>query len=91
MALWLGLLLHLPGVSGVGSSTVKADMIARAGQLGIGKGEITGYFMSLRALGVMTVPALLGRLYVALLARGRSGQAWYFLAFCSALSMALRK
>lgn len=90
-ALWLGLALHVPGCNGTGSSMVKADMITRAGQLGIGKGEMNGYFMNLRALSVMIVPQLLARMYTSRLPHGNSGQAWYLLATCAALSMVLRK
>jgi len=91
IALWLGLLLHVPGCNGTGASMVKADMITRAGELGIGKGEMNGYFMNLRALSVMIIPQLLGRSYVAQVSSGKGGQAFYILAFCAALSMVLRK
>jgi MFS family permease len=88
--LWLGLLLHIPGVNGTGASMVKADMITRAGQLGIGKGEMNGYYMNLRAALVMFVPQLLARIYIARLPSGKSGQAWYLMALFAALSGVLR-
>lgn len=90
-ALWLGLILHVPGCNGTGSSMVKADMITRAGELGIGKGEMNGYFMNLRALSVMIVPQMLARRYTAGFPQGKGGQAWYLLAAAAALSMMLRK
>jgi len=69
---------------------VKADLITRAAQLGIGKGEMNGYYMNLRAAGVMLVPQLLARIYVARMPQGKSGQAWYLLAVFAALSAMLR-
>lgn len=90
-SLYIGLLLHMPGCNGTGASTLKADLIIRAGELGIGKAEMNGYLMSLRSVGVMIFPQLLGRLYVTGLPKGTSGQAWYVLSLCSALSLLLRK
>lgn len=89
-SLWLGLLLHIPGVNGTGASTIKADLITRAGQLGIGKGEINSYYMNLRAALVMFVPALLARTYIAGLEKGKSGQAWYLMGLFNLLSAMLR-
>lgn len=89
-ALWLGLLVHIPGINGVGASMAKADMITRAAELGIGKGEMNGYYMNLRAGGVMIVPQLLARIYIARLPSGNSGQAWYLLALLTGISGLLR-
>lgn len=89
-AYWLGLLLHIPGVNGTGASMVKADMMARAAELGIGKGEMNAYYSNLRAGLVMVVPKMLAAAYTAGLPTGRTGQAWYILAIASALSAALR-
>ena len=52
-SLWLGLLLHIPGVNGTGASMVKADMMTRAEELGIGKGEMNAYYSNLRSFLVM--------------------------------------
>lgn len=90
-SLYLGLFLHMPGCNGTGASMVKADLFSRAGELGIGKAEMNGYLMSLRSVGVMIFPQLLGRLYVTGLPKGTAGQAWYVLSLCSALSLMLRK
>ena len=49
-ALWLGLVLHLPGVNATGATPVKGMMMQRAAELGLGRGEISGYFANLRAL-----------------------------------------
>merc|ERR1719326_2650657 len=86
VAMWLGLLLHIPGVNGTGSSQVKADMMTRAAELGIGKGEMNAYYGNLRAAMVMFVPKLLANAYIKGLANGKSGQAWYILAFAAAIS-----
>merc|ERR1719498_1766372 len=64
-ALWLGLLIHVPGVNGTGASMVKADMMTRAAELGIAKGEMNSYYMNLRAALVMFVPQFLARIYIA--------------------------
>jgi len=90
-AVWLGLVLHIPGVNGTGAACLKADLITRAGELGIGKGEMNSYYMNLRAALVMFVPKLLANAYIAGLPTGRSGQAWYVLLFFSVLSNFLRK
>lgn len=90
LSLWLGLLLHIPGVNGTGSSMVKAEMMVRASELGIGKGEMNAYYANLRAGMVMFVPKLLANAYIAGLPKGKSGQAWNLLAAAAAVSLCLR-
>jgi len=91
LSLYVGLFFHMPGCNGTGASMIKADLITRAGELGIGKAEMNGYLMSLRSVGVMIFPQLLGRIYVTGMPKGTSGQAWYVLSLCSALSLLLRR
>lgn len=91
LAFWLGLIIHIPGVNGTGASMVKADMMSRAGELGIGKGEMNGYYATLRSFLVMFVPPALARLYVAGLPSGKGGNAWLLMSLFQLLSLGLRK
>merc|ERR1719408_499156 len=91
LSFWLGLILHTPGVNGTGASMVKADMMARAGELGIGKGEMNGYYATLRSFLVMLVPPALAKLYMAGLPQGKGGRTWLLMSLFSLLSLGFRK
>lgn len=95
-AVWLGLLLHAPGINATGNNAVKAAATDHAVKQGYGKGEFGGYVGNLRALTVVIAPVLYGQAYAFFVRHAhahRSGKAvqlgggriWWVILLCAAL------